>query len=134
MMHKKVMVIDDMAVDRFVARHVLTRFEFSEEVILMETATDALNYLHLNESIPSELPSVIFLDIQMPEINGFDFLDRFEQMPETVLSRCPVVMLTSSIDQKDQQMAAKRKQVKHYLIKPLDKTKLDELHHVQSIQ
>lgn len=134
MTHKKVMVIDDMDLDRFVARQVLTRFGFSEEVILMETAKDALSYLQLRENVPSELPSLIFLDIQMPEMNGFGFLDRFEEMSEAITAKCPVVMLTSSVDPRDKQMARKHLHVKHYITKPLDKAKLDEVEHIGSQQ
>jgi CheY-like chemotaxis protein len=126
-MYKSVMVIDDMQFDRFVANHVITKFGFAEQVIQMESASDALRYLVSKEQSPDELPEVIFLDIQMPDINGYQFLDQFEKLPGSITDHCKIIMLTSSIDIKDIKRANEYKLVKGYIVKPLDKEKLDKL-------
>ncbi len=121
------MVIDDMHLDRFIARHVITQYGFSEDVILMESATEALSYLLSKEHTPSELPSIIFLDIQMPEMDGFDFLDQFSSMSDAITTNCAIVMLTSSVDPRDFKKVTQQKYVAHYISKPLDKEKLESV-------
>jgi CheY-like chemotaxis protein len=126
------MVIDDMHWDRFIAMHVIKQYNFAEDVILIEFAAEALVSLRSNMNTPDKLPKVIFLDIQMPEMDGFDFLEQFNTLPETITTNCAIVMLTSSVDHKDIERASQQKYVRHYITKPLDKEKLDTVNRILS--
>lgn len=125
--HKRVMVIDDTAVDRYVAQHVIRKFCFAEETISMESAQKALDYLTNFTDQPDKLPQYIFLDIRMPEIDGFGFLQQYENLPDAVKTNCIIMMLTTSLDSGDHERAAKNKFVKKFLNKPLDRLKLEEI-------
>ena len=57
---------------------------------------EALDYLALNANVPEALPSLIFLDLDMPVMNGFDFLQQFKEYAEEVKQGCRIVVITAS--------------------------------------
>ncbi len=65
--------------------------------------------------------AVLFLDINMPVMNGWEFLDRFEELAPTIKNRIKIYILSSSVDKRDIEKAKANKNVVHYLIKPLTK-------------
>ena len=70
---------------------------------------------------------MVFLDINMPGKNGWDFLDEFERMCDEIKKNCKVYMLTSSIDPSDVKKSQSYETVKDFIIKPLTKEKLSKL-------
>ncbi len=73
----------------------------------------------LSESGGKEFPDIIFLDINMPRMDGWEFLQEFEKLPDTILNKCSVYMLTSSIDPNDIEKSKTYKTVKNFFSKPL---------------
>jgi len=65
--------------------------------------------------------AVLFLDINMPIMNGWEFLDRFEELDPAIKTRVKIYILYSSVDKRDIEKAKANKNVVHYLIKPLTK-------------
>jgi CheY-like chemotaxis protein len=124
---KKVMVIDDNEIDRYIANRNITKYDFAEEVITMESSRAALNFLDSIKDQPHELPQLIFLDIRMPEIDGFGFLEEYAKLSDSVKQNCIIMMLTTSLNPSDHERAANNKYVNRFLNKPLDKEKIDTL-------
>jgi CheY-like chemotaxis protein len=125
--YRKVMVIDDNSTDRYICDRASRTFGLSETVISMESGPDALSYLRAYVNTPAELPELIFLDVNMPEMNGFEFLDAYEELPELVRKKCIIVMLTSSTHSDDKNKVSRSSYVKGYLNKPLTREKTNSL-------
>ncbi|MDB5193771.1 MAG: cheB 1 [Segetibacter sp.] len=121
---KKVMVVDDAEIDRFMAEKIMTKYDFAEEVITVESAMDALDYLNEHKDQPENLPCLIFLDINMPEMTGFDFLDAYAKLADIIKRKCIIVMLSSSMLQEDHDLALSSPYVCDFIGKPLNPAKL----------
>ncbi len=118
-------VIDDSKLDCFIAEKVIQNTGRNESVRSFMMASEALDYLR--QASQAELKTVILVDIQMPLMNGFEFLDEFEKMiPEDARNRFVVNLLSSSINETDMTRARSYKTVHMFLNKPLTKASLEE--------
>jgi len=93
----------------------------------MDSAHSALKFLS-NINHPGELPQYIFLDIRMPEIDGFGFLERYSQLPESVKQNCIVMMLSTSLNPTDHEKASSNQYVKRFLNKRFTKEKIESIY------
>ncbi len=110
------MTIDDEKVDQMLYQRIMKRSGLVENVIAFRLAEEALDYL---KSPDREQVDVIFLDINMPRMNGFEFLERaISELGEGFVD-CVVIMLTTSLDPEDEERARRFHVVKDYLDKPL---------------
>src|SRR5437762_5643958 len=99
--YKKVLLIDDNEIDNFINKKLLLKTQFAEDIVDKTTAMAALEYLQSNSSSPENLPDVIFLDIMMPIMDGFGFLDEYDKLPDAVKSKIRIIMLSSTESFKD---------------------------------
>jgi CheY-like chemotaxis protein len=122
---KKVLIIDDNEIDRYMAGRCIEKYGFAEEVVLKESASRALVYLMSLEKHVEELPELIFLATF--ETDGFRFMEHYQKLPEVIKSNCTIVMLTSSANHNGHVGGKDTKYVSLFLNKPLDKEKLQTL-------
>ncbi len=125
--YKMVMIIDDNEIDRYVGESVIKMHKFAEAVVNVEAAKDALDYLIAHQDQPDLLPQLIFLDINMPEMNGFEFLEEYKHLPDSIKTNCIVMMLTTSLHEEDKQKAETCEYVYRFLNKPLNPEKLNSM-------
>jgi CheY-like chemotaxis protein len=120
---KRIVLIDDDATTNYLNKMIIERSELVDEVVTFDSAQDALNYFHQNISAIHD--SLVFLDINMPIMNGWQFLDQYEEMNGNEANK--IVILTSSINPADKQMAETKSEIIDYKPKPLSVEMLTEL-------
>lgn len=123
--YKNIMVIDDSHFDRLIADKVIQLSGLAQNTIIIDSAMKALGYLAAEEG--PGLPEIIFLDISMPEMDGFGFLEEFGSLPPWVRQTCRIFMLSSSADSKDIMKAKRSPHITDFVMKPLTVKKLREL-------
>lgn len=122
------MLIDDNEIDNLINQKMIESISLCDNIFIQSGAKSALEYLRNIEKIKDGatrfLPDLIFLDIDMPIMDGFQFIDEFEKLSDDTKNFCKVVMLTSSLDPKDIQKSKKNKYIMKYLNKPLTQENL----------
>jgi len=117
---KKVLLIDDNTIDIYVNKYMLEKAHVAESIVSFTSGLDAMDYL---SSSPVDSSDLILLDIQMPVMNGFEFLKKLEN--EIQSSSLPkIIMLSSSQNEKDFSVFSKNNLVSGYIIKPLSPEKI----------
>ncbi len=119
------LLIDDNDTDNFISRRVIELTEFAERVIVKSSGQQALDYLQENAQSPNEIPDLIFLDINMPIMDGFMFLYEFETLPPEIQQKPKVIILSSSEDRRDVDKIITNKAVVKYITKPLTQNDLE---------
>lgn len=117
---KLFMLVDDNDIDIFLNKKLLRTAGITENTVAFHSAKEALDYLSENASIAEKLPAVILLDVLMPEVTGFQFLELFEKLPDSAKGVSKIVMLSSTIDPNDLERARSNRHVVDILKKPLD--------------
>ncbi len=124
-----VMLIDDNEIDNFINERIITGNNFSDKVYVHSSGKSAIEFfkniysLEDNEPI---LPDIIFLDINMPLMDGFKFIEEFDKyFPKG--KRPEIIFLTSSLNPEDESKAKKYQLVRKYVRKPLTELVLSEL-------
>jgi CheY-like chemotaxis protein len=119
---RTVMLIDDNEIDNLINQKMIEAAAVAENIYTHTGAKSAIEFLRNMEKLEMAdkvLPDVIFLDIDMPLMDGFQFLDEFEKLSNAAKKKCAIVMLTSSINPQDFNRSKKYPNVKLYLNKPL---------------
>ncbi|MBL3658704.1 response regulator [Fulvivirga sp. 2943] len=119
------MLVDDNEIDVFINQKVIELDHFSENVITCYSGREALDYLSKKES--NELPNVIFLDLNMPVIDGFEFLEAFASFPEEVRRKITIIVLTSSDNDYDKDRISSNDDVLLFQSKPITEEKLNNI-------
>ncbi|MCB0497849.1 MAG: response regulator [Cyclobacteriaceae bacterium] len=121
------MLVDDNDTDNFISRRIIEITKFSEEVIVKNSGKGALDYLEENKDNPDALPDIIFLDINMPIVDGFVFLYEYEKFGNTVKDKCRVIILSSSDNKRDIDKIVNNDYVIKFVTKPLTEKTLEEI-------
>ena len=124
---KKLFLVDDDDIFR-VASEVLVKYNnLAEEVISFENGLLAFEALMALEHSPDELPELLFLDINMPIMNGWEFLEEIKEGPEIIRNTVKIHILTSSIDPNDLVLSKSYDFISGYIAKPLTDSDINKV-------
>lgn len=124
---RKVLLIDDNSIDLKVNSKIITLSGLFDDIVRCQSAEEGLSYLSSHIDKVDELPDFILLDIQMPEMDGFDFLESYKKFPKEVKEKCVIAILSSTLDFGDIKKAEANPYVIRLLRKPLYPKELEEL-------
>ncbi len=122
-----VMLVDDNDTDNFISKRIIEITKFAQRVEVKNSGKSALDYLRENQDKIEDLPNLIFLDINMPIVDGFVFLYEFEKFNETIKDKCKVIILSSSDNKRDIDKIVNNNHVIKFITKPLTETALEEV-------
>ena len=122
-----VMLVDDNDTDNFISRRIIEITKFAKDVIIKNSGKSALEYLEENKIIPTSLPELIFLDINMPIVDGFVFLYEFEKFEDLLKDKCKVIILSSSDNKRDIDKIVNNDHVIKFITKPLTENALEDV-------
>ena len=122
-----VMLVDDNDTDNFISQKIIELNGFADRVIAKNSGKSALEYLEANEFDTDALPEVIFLDINMPIVDGFVFLFEFERFNDELKKKCKIAILSSSDNKRDIERIVDNDYVVKYITKPLTQDALGEI-------
>ncbi|WP_035678163.1 response regulator [Flavobacterium limnosediminis] len=94
----KVMVIDDNEFDCYITARLVSNTNLASEVLEFNSGEVALQYLVENQNDLTMLPELIFLDIYMPLMDGFDFINMFRLLPDEVTNHCEICIVSTTVD------------------------------------
>lgn len=118
-----VMLVDDNDIDNFINERMINGCNFAETTYVNTSTRSAIEFLKnlsVNKALRKDhLPSIIFLDINMPILDGFQFIEEFEKLDPVLVKAINIVMLTSSINPSDIERSKKFPSVKGFIHKPL---------------
>lgn len=114
-----ILLVDDDHPTNFINERVLKKIDCSERIIAVQGGFEALQYLKSTDKEKHPQPDLIFLDINMPGMDGWEFLDNYHHLEDTQKSKAIVVMLTTSLNPDEREKAKNIPQISGFLNKPL---------------
>jgi CheY-like chemotaxis protein len=123
---KNILLIDDDEINNTINRMIIKWADFAEQTVICTSGREALNYVKKNCLEQGDCPQIVFLDINMPAMNGFQFLEELNKTSSQFMKKVPVVMLSSSKNEKDVEMA-NNYNVAGFVNKPLTPEKLEAI-------
>jgi CheY-like chemotaxis protein len=132
MMLDQILCIDDDPITLMLCKKVIAKSSFSNEIITSQNGEEALSYFNTikytnNQNKPIPQPQLIFLDLNMPVMGGWEFLDYFNSEEFSEFNTIKVVVLSSTIDPEDLEKSKQYPMVIDFLSKPISQSMLEYL-------
>ena len=119
-----ILLVDDDPTSCFLTQYIVEEMKLTDQVYTATSGREALDFIRSKGALPDFSLDLILLDINMPDMDGFEFLEAFENLPNKLKSS--VVMLTTSSNMRDVDKA-KIYQVIDYVNKPITEDKLIDI-------
>jgi CheY-like chemotaxis protein len=116
----KIMIVDDNKMDALFLQQMITILNYPVETKSFRNSIEAIQSLQdiITEKKYADFPQLIFLDLNMPEMSGFSFLDAFMKLPIQVVAKCKIIIITASSDLEDLKKSAGYPNVVDFIVKP----------------
>ena len=123
----KIMLIDDSKSDNFIHARRIRKHGTAEEIVIKYSGAEALEYLSTPVDDVYPAPDLIFLDINMPGMSGWEFLDEYHKLPEEQKGKIILTMLTTSVAAIDRKKAEAHDDISGFEEKPITSEMLDRI-------
>ena len=125
-MKKNILLVDDDKIFNFLSEKTIQSLGLANEINFASNGQQALELLELYKSGKMQRPDIIFLDLDMPVMNGYEFLEEFSKIDLPNKNSITIVVLTSSADPKDI-IRTKQLGIKYYYNKPLSRDEIKKM-------
>ena len=122
-----VALIDDDEIVKFITERVIESTNLVNKIKTFSDGEEAINFLKSNSKNPDLLPEIILLDLNMPIMDGFEFLKKFIMLEPKLGKKITIYVVSSSISPTDIEKINKTSEVSDYIIKPITKEKFEEI-------
>ena len=112
-------VVDDDEIYRFAIKIIINRAEIAEQTHYFNNGQVAIDAFRENLLAPEQLPDMIFLDLNMPILDGWQFLEAFSCLSPAISKKIKIFLVTSSNDEEDYKRARMTGNVDDFIVKPL---------------
>ena len=120
-------LVDDDKIFQLIASRTIRAGNFQGRILTFNNGAEAIVYLEQNADNPDEIPDVIFLDINMPIVDGWAFLEEYIQLKPQLKKPSRIYMVSSSVDNRDISRAQSFEDIREYICKPVTKEKFTEI-------
>lgn len=122
-----ILLVEDDEASNFISQMVIKKLDCANHVQVAWNGTDALDYIKQCGELASQQPELILLDINMPGLNGWEFLDEYCKLIEKEKREVIVVMLTTSLNPDDKKRADSNPAIAGFRSKPLTAAVMEEI-------
>jgi CheY-like chemotaxis protein len=122
-----VSLIDDDRIYQFTAKKILESTGLTKDIHAFYNGQEAVEYLTQHSKESTVLPDIIFLDINMPVMDGWQFLESFQELHSSLAKNIIIYMVSSSVDGNDIRRSKEYKDVTEYIIKPITRDRFEQL-------
>jgi CheY-like chemotaxis protein len=117
-------IIDDNKIYQFMLTRIINNNNLAESIIAFSDGEKAIQYLTDNKATNENIPDIIFLDVNMPILDGWQFIEEYASIKNEIKKKVVIFMLSSSVNPIDIERASRINEISDYIIKPM---KLEEL-------
>jgi CheY-like chemotaxis protein len=122
-----IFIVDDDEVYKFIVKKIIEIKELADHVLTFSDGEKAYNYIKENKVKPNFLPDIILLDINMPIMDGFLFIEEYIKLKHEINKEIAIYMITSSIDPIDLERSKKYTDIKGFITKPISTEVLEKI-------
>lgn len=120
-------IIDDDKLYQFTIQKVIEKTQKASQIISFPNGYEAINFFKSHLSQPDKLPEIILLDINMPIMDGWQFLNEYLSLENQIVKKSIIYVVTSSIDNADKLKVKSLERIKDFVVKPVSKDRLVEI-------
>lgn len=117
------MLIDDDEIFTYIIKKIIEESDIAEQITIFNNGRDAINYLNEVAEEETLLPKVIFLDLNMPLLDGWGFLDEYIRLKPKMCKKINLYVITSSVSTYDHERSKQYSDITDFIVKPLAKEK-----------